>query len=81
MGRILDWYKAIQIRKSSHRQKIQAWFLFLKSTVRESHGYETVVMGAASVTSAKFWNWQVATVLPSLLHCLKSCLNRRGIST
>ncbi|BBU86879.1 hypothetical protein EIMP300_82790 [Escherichia coli] len=65
VGRILDWYKANtdRVRKSTLRQKIQAWFLYLKSTsTTKSTVMKPWLWAQASVTSAKFWNWQAATV-------------------
>ncbi|CAK5468168.1 transaldolase [Escherichia coli] len=55
--------KRIPIRKSTLRQKIQAWFLYLKSTsTTKSTVMKPWLWAQASVTSAKFWNWQAATV-------------------
>ena len=55
--------KRIPIRKSTLRQKIRAWFLYLKSTsTTKSTVMKPWLWAQASVTSAKFWNWQAATV-------------------
>ncbi len=55
--------KRILIRKSTLRQKIRAWFLYLKSTsTTKSTVMKQWLWAQASVTSAKFWNWQAATV-------------------
>lgn len=70
VGSILDWYKANTDKKEYARQKIRAWFLYLKSTsTTKSTVMKPWLWAQASVTSAKFWNWQAATVLPSHLHC------------
>lgn len=70
VGRILDWYKANTDKKEYARQKIRAWFLYLKSTsTTKSTVMKPWLWAQASVTSAKFWNWQAATVLPSHRHC------------
>ncbi len=60
---ILTGTKRILIRKSTLRQKIRAWFLYLKSTsTTKSTVMKQWLWAQASVTSAKFWNWQAATV-------------------
>lgn len=70
VGRILDWYKANTDKKEYAPAEDPAWFLYLKSTsTTKSTVMKPWLWAQASVTSAKFWNWQAATVLPSHLHC------------
>ena len=63
VGRILDWYKA-NTDKKEYAPAEDPGVVSVSEIYQyyKEHGYETVVMGASSVTSAKFWNWQAATV-------------------
>lgn len=63
VGRILDWYKANTDKKEYAPAEDRAWFLYLKSTsTTKSTVMKPWLWAQASVTSAKFWNWQAATV-------------------
>ncbi len=64
VGRILDWYKANTDKKEyAPAEDPRAWFLYLKSTsTTKSTVMKPWLWAQASVTSAKFWNWQAATV-------------------
>lgn len=61
VGRILDWYKANTDKKEYAPQEdpgvisVTEIYKYYKA-----HGYETVVMGPASVTAAKFLSWLAA---------------------
>ena len=64
LAKFLEWlHAADDFPQGALRQKIRAWFLYLKSTsTTKSTVMKPWLWAQASVTSAKFWNWQAATV-------------------
>ncbi len=64
VGRILDWYKA-NTDKKEYAPAEDPGVVSVSEIYQyyKEHGYEKPWLWAqASVTSAKFWNWQAATV-------------------